>query len=208
MASAAQQHRRVTLLEGSSQQLLAKVRSLRTEARLVESLFPSRRSGASPSLSEQGFSADAVRKELENLERTIQRIRQRVEAAAPTGLQFPEAVRATRTMISQQELLESVQFAEALGWTRQALSKALAARRVFFIEHEGARYFPAFYADHRYERRQLEAVTKLLGDLPGGAKLQFFQNPRGSLSKLTPLDALLRGQFAAVKAAAEGFAQG
>jgi hypothetical protein len=40
-------------------------------------------------------------------------------------------------------------------------------------------YFPAFYADKRYDRRHLEAITKLLGDLPDGAKLQFFLNPKG-----------------------------
>jgi hypothetical protein len=38
--------------------------------------------------------------------------------------------------------------------------------------------------------------------------LQFFLNPRGSLSKRTPLQALARGQLADVKAAAEGFVQG
>lgn len=105
-------------------------------------------------------------------------------------------------------MLESGAFITRLGWTRQALSKALAARRVFLVEHREARYFAAFYADKRYDRRDLEAITKLLGDLPGGAKLQFWLNPRGSLSKRTPLQALERGQLAAVKAAAEGFVQG
>jgi hypothetical protein len=205
MTSAALRQRRE---KSSPKQLLDKVRSLRAEARVVEGLFPSIQGGASTSMIATGSSTSAVRKELETLERTIQRIRQRIEAAAPTGSQFPEAARATKAMVSRKELLESAQFADALGWTRQALSKALAARRVFFIDHEGARYFPAFYADPRYERRQLEAVTKLLGDLPGGSKLQFFLNARGSLAKLTPLEALLKGQLAAVKAAAEGFAQG
>lgn len=208
MTSPALRKRRHVVEKSGSTQLLEKVRALRAEARLVEGLFPSGRGSVSRYLTATKFSISALKKELEHLERTIRRMRQRIEAAVPTELQFADAVRAARAMISRKELLESVQFADALGWTRQALSKALAAHRVFFIDHEGARYFPAFYADPRYERRQLEAVTKLLGNLPGGSKLQFFLNARGSLSKLTPLEALLKGQLSSVKAAAEGFAQG
>lgn len=110
-------------------------------------------------------------------------------------------------MVMKRELLEPAAFTALMGWSRQALSKALAAHRVFFVEHKGARYYPSFFADSRYERRQVEAVTKILGDLPGGAKLQFFLNPKASLSKQTPLQALARGKVAEVKAAAQGFAQ-
>lgn len=147
-------------------------------------------------------------KRIDKLERVIGQIRERLQQVPEPALDFSEADRATDEMIRKRELLESAAFATRLGWTRQALSKALAARRVFFIEHRGARYFPAFYADKRYDRRQLEATTKLLGDLPGGAKLQFFLNTRGSLGKRTPLQALERGRLADVKAAAEGFVQG
>lgn len=110
-------------------------------------------------------------------------------------------------LVDKGELLQASVFTGRMAWTCQALSKALDAKRVFFVEVDGARYYPSFYADAHYERRHLEAITKLLGDLPGGAKLQFFLNPRGSLNKATPLKALARGQLAAVKAAAEGFAQ-
>jgi hypothetical protein len=94
-----------------------------------------------------------------------------------------------------------------MGWTKQALSKALASHRIFFIEFESVRYFPAFYADPGQERRQLEAITKIMGNLPGSSKLQFFLNPRGSLSRLTPLQALQRGMLTQVKNAAAGFAE-
>jgi hypothetical protein len=86
---------------------------------------------------------------------------------------------------------------------RQALSKALAARRVFFVEHQGARYYPSFFADPKYERRQIETVSKALGDLPGGAKLAFMTTPKASLAGRTPLEALAVGEVAAAKAAAE-----
>ncbi len=110
-------------------------------------------------------------------------------------------------LVGEQALLEPAEFAHRLGWTRQALSKALAARRVFFVEVQGARYYPAFFADAGCERRQVEAVSKALGDLPGAAKLRFMTTPKGSLAGLTPLQALARGQVAAAKAAAEAFAQ-
>jgi hypothetical protein len=110
-------------------------------------------------------------------------------------------------LVRRQELLEPAEFAARLHWTRQALSKALAARRVFYVEVKGARYYPAFYADSQYERRHLEAVSKALGDLPGTSKLQFLSTPKASLSGLTPLEALSDGKLAAVKAAAEAFAQ-
>jgi hypothetical protein len=108
-------------------------------------------------------------KRISNLERVIGRIRQRLEQVPEAALDFSAADRATDEMVRKGELLESAAFAARLGWTRQALSKALSAHRVFFIEHRGTRYYPAFYADKRYERRYLEAITRLLGDLPGGA---------------------------------------
>ena len=110
-------------------------------------------------------------------------------------------------MVARGELLDAAAFAERLGWTPQGLSKALRANRLFYVEHQGRRLYPTFFADPRYKRRELEAVCKLLGDLSGGGKLQFFLNPRGSLSRASPLEALARGEFAAVKAAAEGFAE-
>lgn len=109
-------------------------------------------------------------------------------------------------LVASGHLLSSGELGQRLGWTRQALSKALQARRVFFLESAGERYYPAFYADGRVERRHLEAVSKLLGDLPGGAKWLFFTMPKGSLSGRTPLQALARGGLAAVKVAAEGYA--
>jgi len=114
---------------------------------------------------------------------------------------------SVQSLVARGELLDAAAFAERLGWTPRALGQALRADRVFFVEHEGRRLYPAFFANPRYGRRELQAVCKLLGDLPGGGKLQFFLNPRGALSRVSPLEALARGQFAAVKAAAEGFAE-
>ena len=46
-----------------------------------------------------------------------------------------------------------------------------------------------------------------LGDLPGGAKLQFFLTRKGSLGGETPLQALAAGRVAKVKDIAAAFAE-
>lgn len=126
-----------------------------------------------------------------------------MQASAPE----PATVRAKLTeMVGARELLGTADFLEELGLSRQALSKALAGNRMFYVEFRGERYFPAFYVDPMYRRTQLEAVTKELGDLPGGAKLQFFLNRRGSLGGITPLEALAAGKLEKVKGIAAAFA--
>jgi len=110
-------------------------------------------------------------------------------------------------LVERGELIEPAQLTERLDWTRQALSKALGARRVFHVEVRGARYYPAWFADPRYERRHLEAVSRSLGDLPGTTKLLFFSTPKASLAGRSPLEALADGKLADVLRAAEGFAQ-
>lgn len=112
-----------------------------------------------------------------------------------------------RALIRKKALLPPTVFCERMSWTKQSLSKALLANRVFFVEEEGMRYYPAFFADRSMERRHLEAVSKLLGDMPGSAKLQFFDTAKGSLGGVTPLQALKEGKFEAVKTAAAAFAE-
>lgn len=68
-------------------------------------------------------------------------------------------------------------------------------------------FFPRFYIERRYNRRQLESVCKVLGNLPGRSKFQFFTTPKGSLGGRTPLEALAGGDVALVRRAALGFAE-
>lgn len=112
------------------------------------------------------------------------------------------------SLVRRGVLTESDPLCEKLGWTRQSLSKALKAQRIFFVERAGTRLFPAFFADPQYDRRQLEAVSKAMGPLPGGAKLQFFLSHRGSLGGKSVLEALQRGQKDKVIAAAHAFLEG
>ena len=134
------------------------------------------------------------------------------------------------------QLLQSGDFRARAGWTRQALGKLVVAGRLFYVEVGGVRAYPAFYLDLRYSRKDLEDVTKLLGDLSGGSRWLSFTTPKGSLARSefseqaprgfsdvargrsdpatrapaiprTPLQALEDGDVEMVKRAAAGHAQ-
>lgn len=114
---------------------------------------------------------------------------------------------AMKQLVRQGALIPSAEFAASLGVTRQALSKAIAAGRLFYVEIGGDRYFPTFFADLTYDRHQLEQVSKCLGELAGASKLQFFTTKKASLGGLTPLQALAKGKYSVVLNAAAGFAE-
>ncbi|QEI07418.1 hypothetical protein FXN63_17395 [Pigmentiphaga aceris] len=143
----------------------------------------------------------------------VQSVPNRVQTsvtAKPAAKQVTAALvlDTTEAMIEKGQLLTPVEFQRLMGWaSRQAVWKAAKTHRVFYLTHQAERYFPAFYGDARYDRSHLEAVTKVLGDLPGGAKLQFFLTRKGSLGGSTPLDALADGRFAKVKDVAAAFAE-
>lgn len=157
-------------------------------------------------LSALGRHLDSIRLRLTEGERVTDPI----DIAAPeasSALDTQAAEAAMSRRLSQGELLPSAEYVARRGISRQALSKALAAQRVFYVEVGGQRCVPAFFLDAQLERRQLEAVCKALGELPGPAKLQFFTTPKASLEGLTPLQALAQGLASRVRVAAAGFAQ-
>ena len=115
---------------------------------------------------------------------------------------------STETMVRKGQLVTPGKFQELMGWsTRQAVSKAAQSHRIFSLAHKAERFFPVFFADPAYDRKHLEAVSKVLGDLPGGSKLQFFLTRKGSLGGETPLQALAAGRVAKVKDVAAAFAE-
>lgn len=129
-------------------------------------------------------------------------------AAEQASAAVPLVLDTTEAMVRKGQLVTPVEFQELMGWaTRQAVWKAAESHRVFYLEHKAQRYFPAFYGDPAYDRRHLETVTKILGDLPGGSKLQFFLTRKGSLGGITPLQAMAEGRFAKVKDIAAAFAE-
>jgi hypothetical protein len=88
-----------------------------------------------------------------------------------------------------------------------ALARLCDAHRVFCLTIDGERLYPAFYADRRFSRRQLGAITRVLASVPEGGKWLFFTTPKGSLGSVTPLQALLDGRFAEVRETAKGCAE-
>ena len=148
--------------------------------------------------------------ELDHLSERIDAIRIRLATATESLLPPAEREKAGQAMqrlADEGQLITPAAFAEGLQFSRQALSKALKARRVFYVDVQGRRHFPAFFLDPRYERRQLEDVCRALGELPGASKLQFFLTRKASLQGATPLEALVNGQFTRVRVAAAGFAE-
>lgn len=128
-------------------------------------------------------------------EMVVQRLRQQSAASRA------DAVRAGR-------LIQGKELADRLNLVRQSISAALKSNRLFAFKLEHGRlYYPAFFADEQYDRSALEAVSKVLGNLPAGSKWDFFMHARPSLQGMTPLEALKNGQLDAVRRAAQAFAE-
>ena len=106
------------------------------------------------------------------------------------------------------ELIAAQDLADRLKLSPQAVSKAIKAGRMFALECGGGRLlYPAFYSDKTMSRRNLETVTRALGDIPASSKWQFFTTPKASLGGLTPLQALQKGELRAVLITAAGFVE-
>lgn len=107
--------------------------------------------------------------------------------------------------IEKKEMISSAELQDRLKIRRQSISDAVASRRMFAIVGPGGNnYYPAFYADPSLDRRSIEQVSKILGDLPGAVKYQFFTAESFALAA-TPLEALRKGRLPEVLIAAERF---
>ncbi len=90
----------------------------------------------------------------------------------------------------------------------EAIAKAVADGKLFFVIRHDRRFYPSFFLDKkRYKKRHLAAVVRLLSGVDDVAKWLFFTTPKGSLGEITPLAALEQRRFAAVKRTAEAFSQ-
>lgn len=134
-------------------------------------------------------------------DRTLRPVERNSRTALPAhpvreGDQEPLVVDSTTNLIRKRHLVSASEFQVLMGWTSpRSLARAVAARRIFAMTCEGQQYLPAFFSDPTYSRRQLSAVSRALGDLPGGAKFQFFVSRKGSLAGATPLEALSAGRL-------------
>ncbi len=110
--------------------------------------------------------------------------------------------------LASKELLTSAEFRERIGFTPQALSAAVKAKRMFSLQGaSGTAVYPAFFADRMLDRPVLERIAKALGDLPGASKYFFFTSPRISLGGKSPLQALAKGKIEEVLKAAQAFVE-
>jgi hypothetical protein len=117
-----------------------------------------------------------------------------------------QALKQRQRDIASEKLLSAAVIADRLGLTKQAVSAAVRAKRMFVLDGpSGEGFLPAFFADEKYDRAVLEKVSKALGTLPGGSKWEFFRTPRVSLGKKTPLELLAKGQIEPVLLAAAEF---
>lgn len=102
-----------------------------------------------------------------------------------------------RRLVAEKLLLASTKLQSALKLTRQAVSAATRAGRFFTVGVEGRAHYPAFLTDGGVD--VLEAVAKLLGQLPGWTKYDLFVSSRGSLDGLGALEPLRRGKIEQVE---------
>lgn len=118
------------------------------------------------------------------------------------GLETQEADQRARD-VAEGRLVPAAAMAALLKVSPQAVGGALKAKRIFALRGpSGGQVYPAFFADEHLDRKVLEKVSKILGDLPGATKWDFFISPRLSLDKRTPLEALAKGKVDAVMTAA------
>jgi hypothetical protein len=119
-----------------------------------------------------------------------------------------DSTAALRERIEHNDLILSKEIQEKLGISRQSVSSAIKDGRLFaIVGPSGTNYYPAFYADSKYDRRAIERVSKQLGALPATVKYHFFTTKAFSLGSKTPLDALAEGRLDAVLVAAAAYAE-
>lgn len=106
-------------------------------------------------------------------------------------------------LVADKKLLTSGDTQKALAVTRQALSAAMKASRMFTVEVDGQTFYPGFFADGEVDRPVLEKISRALGNLPGWMKWDFFTAVRGSLGGISPLEALRKGKVEEVERLAQ-----
>ena len=96
-------------------------------------------------------------------------------------------------------LVGEAEFEQSLNWSARSLAKAVASSAVFVVQQGGQQLYPSFFVDQSLKRCQLMAVTRMLKDLDGFTKWQFFVSGKGSLGGATPLAALREGRLRKVR---------
>lgn len=116
-----------------------------------------------------------------------------------------EAIPARQRLVDEKYIVPAEELAMALGVKPDSLQQAVAENRVFVLEVGPSKYFPAFYAHPAFRRQDLERVSRVLSNLSGWNKWQFFMRRNAGLGDLSPLEALERGRLEEVMDAAHAY---
>ena len=116
-----------------------------------------------------------------------------VQMVGHCGMIF--VMNAQLTNEATPRLVGADEFARSMGWSADSVANAVSAGTLFMVKQDGQQLYPSFFADGTLKRRQLIAVTRLLKDLDGFTKGQFFVSGKGSLRGDTPLAALREGRL-------------
>lgn len=115
---------------------------------------------------------------------------------------------AVLARIERKELIRGSELAARLNVTEDALGATVASGQLFSIcGPRGELYYPTFFAEERYAKAGVSAVSQALGSLPGSSKYFFLTRKSTRLGE-TPLEALVSGRFAQVLVSAETFRKG
>ena len=118
-----------------------------------------------------------------------------------------EAQVARREIVAKGHIVTLSEFCTMLDVTPQAIHEAVQAHRLFALDVGPDLYYPAFFADSRFDQAKLEKVCRALAELGGWSKYLFFTEPTGQLNNKSPLDALRAGKLGPVLRAAESYVQ-
>jgi hypothetical protein len=129
-----------------------------------------------------------------------------IEAGERLMAEFRKASAAAMVArIESKELISGDELALRLGINEEALSAARESGQLFFLcSPTGARFYPSFFADDRYDPSALSGISQALRELPGASKYYFFTTKSHTLGT-TPLEALAEGRLAMVLDLAVGF---
>ena len=99
-------------------------------------------------------------------------------------------------LLASNKLMPAEQVCDELGFTRQALHKAVQAGRLFRFKKGRGYFYPTFFVrTPEPERRAiLEKVSMKLGSLPSSAKWQFFNQASYALDSKSPLELLTQAK--------------
>ncbi|WP_426112381.1 HAD domain-containing protein [Massilia sp. PWRC2] len=129
-----------------------------------------------------------------------------IVAGAKIMAEFRQAsAMAVLARIKRKELINGIELAARLSVSADALCAAIESGQLFFFEGpDGERYYPAFFADKRYAKEAVNAVSLALGSLPGPSKYHFLTSKSVRLGQ-APIEALESGRLAEVLLLAEAF---